>query len=137
MSIFSQNQCYADVIPVNTKANAVSIPVFMADFKTAQFTIVTNATANFNIEVLKSNQENPPVPTSASYQNNQWVSIQYVDESNGVDYSPTSLYNPGSTAVTKVFNVETEGARWIFIKISTYVAGALLKCDVELLSNNT
>lgn len=40
MSLEAQNQLYPDVIPRNTIAAAISVPVMATDFKTAQFSIL-------------------------------------------------------------------------------------------------
>ncbi len=138
MSILSQNQKYHDVIPFNTAADAISIPIFCADFSDLQFTIVTDPTADFDIEVLKSNQQlNPPDPSLPSTEGNEYSDLAYTDESDGVNYNLTTPFNPGGNAVSKTFKLGTNGARWIFIKLLNYSAGALKKCDVDLFSNET
>lgn len=119
----------------NAVANGVSRAVFAQDFKTIQFTISTNALANLDIEVIKSNQELPPDPTVAASPTNQYSVVGYTDESDQVFYAGGTPYNPSGVSVNKTFNVETTGARWIFYKVSGYVAGTLEKLDCELFSN--
>lgn len=127
-----QNQNYNNVIPAGTAANATSIAIPAADFRIMNFTIVTNSAASFTINVLKSNQLTPPDPTIAASATNQYSTVAYKDEGTTTVYKVGSLYNPTTTAVDETFEVETGGARWFFIQITGYVAGALLKCDATL-----
>lgn len=138
MSILSQNQRYPNVIPVNTVANAISIPIFAADFSKLQFSLLADALANFNITVVKSNQENPPDPSIPVSATNMYSDCMYSDESTQVNYDSTTPYNPGASAIIdKNFLIQTQGARWFFIVLSGYAAGTLNKLDAFLFSNET
>lgn len=136
--LFSQNQRYNDVIPQGTAANATSIPIFCADFSKIEFTLEVNGSANFNIGAYISNQENPPDPTLSESTTNLYSKVAYQDVGTQTIYLNASLYNPtapGSTTV-KTFVVEVTAARWFFLQISGYSAGALLKADVDVFTGN-
>lgn len=131
-----QVQVYPGVL-LNKSANSVSVGINVADFKNASFAVIAAALSNYNIEVLGSLQElgDVPDPSVASAIGNQWAPVGYVDLDTGTNYSSSSLYNPGGAAASKQFAVNTDGLTWLFIKISTYVAGTLTAADVTLFNN--
>lgn len=133
----SQNQRYPNVIPAGTTANAISIPIFAADFTKLQFSLLTNSAADYNVTVVKSNQENPPNPALAISATNMYSDCMFSDESTQVNYDVLSPFNPTSVALDKNFSLQTQGARWFFIVVSGYTAGAVLKLDAFLFSNET
>lgn len=137
MSILSQNQRLPNIIPANTEANAISLPVFAPDFDKLQFSLLTNSAADFDITVIKSNQELPPDPSAPVSPTNMYADCMFSEEGTQVNYNATTPYNPGSTAVDKNFLVQTQGARWFFVKLSNYSDGILLKLDAFLFSNET
>ena len=137
MGVLSQNQKYPDVIPRNTVANAISIPIFCSDFDKIQFSLLNDAAADFNITVVKSNQDAPPDPSSPISTTNMYADCMFSEEGTEVNYNVVTPYNPGATAADKNFLVQTGGARWIFIVLSGYSAGTLLKLDAFLFSNET
>lgn len=137
MSILSQNQKYPNAIPQNTVANAISIPIFGPDFDKLQFSLLTDATANFNITVVKSNQDNPPDPSLPVSPTNMYGDCMFSDEGTQVNYDAVSPFNPGAVAVDKNFILQTGGARWFFIVLSGYTAGTLKKLDAFVFSNET
>ncbi len=139
MGILSQNQHYPDVIPRSTVADAISIPIFCPDFAEIQFTVLVDASADFDFEVLKSDQKLPPDPSLPSSPLNLYADVIYTDEGSGVNYDLGTPYNPATpgSVTTKIFKVQTSGARWIFLKLFNYAAGTLLKADVDLFSNFT
>lgn len=134
MSIYEQNQIYPSIIPDGTQANAISIPVMGSPFETLKFTIQTDANAAFDITALQSNQDIPPNPATPELPSNLYSDILFTDDSTGVNYNSTSPVVVAG-ASTKTFTIQTHGARWIFIKLSSYSAGTLLKCDAELFAN--
>ncbi len=136
MSILSQNQRIPNVIPINTEANAVSIPIFAPDFSRLQFSLLTDTNADFNITVKKSNQENPPDPTLPVSPLNMYADCMFSEEGTQVNYNDASPYNPGG-AVDKNFLLQTQGARWFFIILSDYSDGIMQKLDAFLFSNET
>lgn len=97
---------------------------------------------SFGINVLKSNQDgflpNEPVPdpTQPVSSTNMYSGVAVTDESNGVNYSFGMSYDPATNQlVASTFNVDTTGARWIWVEIINYVSGVVEKVDVELFSN--
>jgi len=136
--LFSQALRYNDVIPQNTVANATSIPVFCADSREIFFTIRVSANANFTINALISNQELPPDPTVATSNTNLYSTVAYQDLDTEVTYNTGNLYNPTApgSITTKTFAIQTNGARWIFIQLTGYSAGTLLKTDVDNFTAN-
>lgn len=140
MGVYSQNQKYEDIFQGAVTGNDISIPIFCPDFKTVQFSILTNALANFDIEVVLSNQDlTPPNPALAVSATNQYTTGVYVDQSDQASYDSVTPnnYNPTATAVNKIFEVQTNGARWFFVRVKNYVAGSLLTSDADLFSNFT
>lgn len=136
MSILSQNQRLTNVIPPGTKANAISLPIFAPDFSRLQFSLLSGAAADFDITVVKSNQENPPNPSLPASPSNMYADCMFSEEGTEVNYNASSPFNPGG-AVDKNFLVQTQGARWFFIVLSSYSAGMLQKLDAFLFSNET
>lgn len=139
MANFSQNQKYKDIFQGAVTADAVSIPIFVPDFKTDEFSILTDAAADFDIEVVISNQELPPDPTQPVSPTNQYTTGVYIDESDQASYDSVtpSLYNPSGNAVNKIFECQLDGARWFFLRVLNYSAGTLLSADADLFSNFT
>lgn len=139
MSILSQNQRINDVIPRRTHADAVSIPIFAPDFSEIEFSLLVAAASDFDIIVVKSNQEDPPDLTSPQSATNMFADCSFSDESTNVNYNSTSPYNPSAAGATlnTNFKVQTEGARWVFIVLLNYMAGSIDKLDANLFSNET
>lgn len=137
MSQNSQNQRYSNIIPANTVANAISLPIFAPDFSKLQFSLLSDATADFDITVLKSNQQDPPDPSLAVSATNMYGDCLFSEEGTEVNYNETTPFNPGAQAVDKNFLMQTQGARWFFIVLSGYSAGTLKKLDAFLFSNET
>ena len=135
MSVYTDYQLHPNIFVNPVTANAKSITTFAQDFKTIQFSIQTDASANFDVQVIVSNSFLPPDITVAASASNMYNYVGYTDESNQVYDSSTSPYNPTGTAVNKTFNVETTGARWVFFQISNYSAGTLERLDCMLFSN--
>lgn len=140
MSILAQNQTYKNVFGGAVSDDSISIPIFCADFKTIQFTIVPDSSADFDINVYVSNQnpsdQQPPDLSVPSTTDNQYAPVAYIDTATGGAYTSSSLYNPsGTSGATKIFEVNTNGARWVFITVENYSAGELSVCDVQLFSN--
>lgn len=136
MSVYSEYQLHKNLL-VNAVADAVSRPIFAQDFKTSLLSIFTNAASNFTIDVLASNQELPPDPTLAASASNQYTLLGYTDQQDQAYYAGGSPFNPSTVPDrgARTFNIETTGARWLFIRISGYTAGVLSSCQVELFSN--
>lgn len=99
---------------------------------------------NFLVQLFKSNQDintppNPALPISAT---NQYAQIAYQDEQGGVNYDTahpfSSAYDVNVNPLPymqKTFKASTEGAVWVFLKISTYTGGALAYSEIDLFSN--
>lgn len=136
MATRSQNQSYPNVIPLNTVANAISIPIFAPDFDKLEFSILTGPSADFEITVLKSNQEFPPDPSLPASSTNMYADCSFSEEGTNVNYNAASPYNPGGE-VDKNFILNTQGARWFFIVLANYTRGTLEKLDAFLFSNET
>ncbi len=129
-----QNQIYKDALTPGTADNFIGRPIFCAPFKTMQVSMFLGDSGDFEVKILKSNQEDLPDPDLGDSNDNQFEYVGYTDDSNGVNYNAETPYNPGTNTEsgTKVFNVETQGARWIWVSIDNFGAGEVQSCDVEL-----
>jgi len=119
----------------NQTADGVSAPIFVAGTKSIEFSIVTDATADFDILCIGSLQETPPDPSLAVGADNDYQYILYQDEETSGSYNASTPYNPTSTAVSRLFRFNTEGIRWAFIEVNNYVAGTLVVCNVNISDN--
>jgi len=123
----------------NVTSLAGSRLIYTADFKSIEFSITTNdATCDFDIVVVSSIQSTPPDPALPVSADNQWTTdVAYIDEGNGATYNGTTRYNPASEggAVSKIFRLNTNGAVWILIAATNFVAGTLLGVNVTLSDN--
>lgn len=123
----------------NATSNIVAGPIFAADFKSIEFSVVTTDPAcDFNIAVASSIQKTPPdIGLAVSADNQYSTDIAYIDEENGATYNSSSPYNPSSEggSVSKVFRFNTNGAVWIYVAVTGYVAGTLLGVNVTLSDN--
>lgn len=133
MSVYTQNQKYKDVLK-DLEADGFSDAIFAADFKTIKVTLDTGTSSDFDLVIYGSNEFlTPPDLSQAASANNEYFTLGYTDEADGVSYS-TTPFNP-SGAKSKQFNVDTTGVRWIFVAIENFADGSVNRCDVDLFSN--
>lgn len=113
---------------------------------TSGATAVISATTlpNFLVQLFKSNNPanlppDPSLPVSAT---NQYSQIAYSDEQGGVNYDTahpfSSAYDVNINPLPydqKVFKALTQGAMWVFLKISTYTSGSLAYSEIDLFNN--
>ena len=136
MSVYAQHQIVPKLI-VNGNDNIVSPAFFTQDFPTIQVSLSVSLPSNFELAVYQSNQRTIPnfsIPASAS---NQWTEVAYTDLGTGVNYSVGFEYNPsGVPNITKIFNVQTIGARWCAVAITNYIEGNADLVQAELFNNN-
>lgn len=125
------------IIPIfqNVVANANGNPALVADCKTNNFSLVTDAAANFKVFVYKSDQELPPDISLSQSSTNEYSEVSYTDQADGTSYGPGNEFNPSAVAVNKNFNIETTAARWIIIAIENYSAGTVLRLVLSSFSN--
>lgn len=141
---YSDPKIYPNIIPANTVANATSIPIFCPDHGVIEFTVQFDGTANYNLTGIMSNQELPPTPSTSESSTNEYNPVAIQDVDTQVTYVTGSLFNPSTAASgggalaagAKTFRVQTGGARWFFLQLSSYVAGTLVKSDASLFSGN-
>lgn len=101
----------------------------------AHATSVNLQIPNFQVAVIKSNQETLPDPTLPSGPDNKYSYVSYVDEATGVDYAVGNFFNPSAIGgVDRTFNIESTGSRWYWIQILGYVSGMANRIDAELTS---
>lgn len=132
--MFDINQSNPGILK-NISTDANSRVIFVQDVDKIKFTIVTDASADFDVEVFQSIQELPPDPTISASSTNQYSPVSYQDEGDDVTYTGSIPFNPTAAAVQKTFNVNTTGARWIFFRIAGYVAGTLIDLSEEGMTN--
>lgn len=140
---YSDPKIYKNIIPANTVANAVSIPIFCPDHNVVEFTVQFDGTSNYALTAIMSNQEIPPTIGSES-STNEYNNVAYQDVDSEVTYVTGSLFNPSTagsgggalSAGSKTFRVQTGGMRWFFLQLSVYVAGTLVKADSSLFTGN-
>lgn len=133
----SQEQEYKNIIPINTVANAISLPVFAQQFKTVLANLMFSADADFNIRIARSNKHlNPPDLSKPSSPNNQWEYVGYTDES-GINYDAANPLNPTAIdpATSTTLEADTNAGRWFFVVITDYVSGTLQKTNMSLFGN--
>lgn len=133
MSVYATPLVYPKVF-VNKSSNGLSLPAFAPDSAVQQFSITTDASADFVIQVVISNQKNLPDPTVSQSATNMWAYCAFTDEELEVTYTTLNPYNPTGAVANKIFNIENTGARWVFLVISSYSAGTLLQADISLFS---
>lgn len=123
----------------NLSADGISRPIFVADTKSVEFSLVTtDPTSDFEIAVATSYQRiTPPDFSQPITADNQFTETAYIDESNGATYNATARYNPASEggSVSKTFRFNINGAMWVGIGVTSYAAGTLDGVNV-LLSDN-
>lgn len=95
---------------------------------------------DFDIEVLESNEQNPPDLSLPPAPGNSYSDVDYLDKQGNASYNALSPYNPNADVLTpgalsKTFQVQSNGSRWQFVKISTYVAGKVSEVLFSTFSN--
>jgi len=134
MSVTSNNQRFNKVLE-NISADAVStIGILAADFKTIEISLNFSGAANMDIQVLGSDQTEFPNAVQPNSPTNQLFDLGYLDSTSLAQYNVSSPYNPGgsSPSETKKFHIQSEGTRWVFLRVFNYSAGSLDQADVSL-----
>lgn len=103
------------------------------------------STPNFTIVAYKSNQkpingvDNPPDPTLPMTPTNDYERVMYTGERGGVNYDGDDPYNPNTGSSTgtlsyspQSFLFQTQGARWVFLRVDVFTGGSLSDADINL-----
>lgn len=105
-------------------ANGASRIVMVQDFKSVQLELAANASAGMTVKFYKSDQEAIPNPLVAASFSNSYEAVAVRDNEDSVLYDGnTGVVLTGSEQQS--FEVQTNGARWVFAIISGYSAGAV------------
>lgn len=103
-------------------ANGASRIVMVQDYKSVQLELYADSDADMTVKFYKSDQEAIPNPLVASAFNNAYEPVAVRDNDDSVLYDgDTGIVLSGATK--KSFEVQTNGARWVFAIISSYVDG--------------
>jgi hypothetical protein len=103
----------------------VGAPQLVENFRHVMLTLATSGSANFTIKFQISNSKDAPNFAAARSATNRWeyVSIKDLQSTTGID-GDTGVAFAGTDDV-RMFEVNTNGQRWISASITAYVAGAI------------
>lgn len=87
---------------------------------------IFNGDPSFKIRTLISNDENLPDINLPSTPGNSYSEVPYTDIATQSTYSGGTLYDPLGAYETANFNVETNGAIWLFVVIPRVDNGTLV-----------
>lgn len=106
-------------------ATGVSTAWDVSDFRHVTLAIHFNAAANMTMRVQASISDAAPDFTAAQSLSNSWDYIQCVDleDSAGIDGDVGII--PVGAADDRNISVNTNGIKWLSLRVTTYAAGAV------------
>ena len=101
------------------------LPQLVENFRHVMLTLATSGSANFTIKFQISNSREKPDFAAARSITNRWeyVNVKDCQNNTGID-GDTGVAFAGTDDV-RMFEVNTDGQKWISASITAYAAGAI------------
>lgn len=104
-------------------ASTVAYPV--ADRQHVFLTFWSTWTANYTMKFQISNQITPPNFAAAASPTNQWTYVQIKELTTNAAIDWATWISAAWADAVRIFEVNTNGQRWLWATITAYAAGAL------------
>lgn len=101
------------------------LPQLVENFRHVALTLATSGSANFTIKFQISNSPTAPDFTAARSAINRWEYVQVKDLQNNAAIDGDTGVAFAGTDDVRMFEVNTNGQRWIGAAITAYAAGAI------------
>jgi len=106
-------------------ATGVGLTVSVADSQHLILTLATSNSANCKIKIYGSAEESSPDFSAAQSVTNIWSPIGIYDLDNGSFSAGSSGIVLTGTDVCKLYEVNSDGLRWITVVVTDYTAGKI------------
>lgn len=106
-------------------ATGIGNIIYVGDFRHIILSFNTASSANLTAKVQGSIAEDAPTFTSAQSATNSWDYVQIKDLEDGTSIDGDTGFAPAGTDDHRMFEVNTNGMRWITVNITARSAGSL------------
>ena len=104
-------------------ATGIGTPQQIQDFRHLVLALHTSGSANFTVKIQGSISEDMPDFSAAQSVSNQWDYVQIKDLQNGSSIGGDTGVAAAGTDDHRLFEVNTNGLRWLCAEITAYAAG--------------
>ena len=109
----------------NGAANGAGLVMEVSDFRHLILALNTTGNGAMVINVQGSIQEAKPTFTSAASPTNQWTYLQIVNLDDQSVVNGTAGITLTGTDINKMYEINTNGIKWVNLIISSWTAGQL------------
>lgn len=125
MRNFQETKDIFSLTLTNGAANGAGIAMDVTDYRHLVLALNSTSSAAMVINVQGSIQEAQPTWASAASPTNQWAYVQIINLDDQSTVNGTTGITLSGTDIAKMYEVNTNGIKWVNLIVSSYSAGQL------------